>query len=179
MFLILKEAFRDILQTGSVAGSSAFLANKMVAVIDFTQPVQLAELGAGTGCITRFILNQMVNPQSGLIAFELNPVFVNELNKVKDCRFSLVQDNALRITSYIKPASLDFIVSGLPLANMPRPAKNKLFADCNTLLKPDGYFIQFQYSWADLRLIRNNFRKVSVRFTLLNLPPAIIYYAKT
>ncbi|RQO75120.1 hypothetical protein DBR43_07045 [Pedobacter sp. KBW06] len=177
MFVFVKEAYRNILQTGSIIESSPYLARKMMQFIDFEKSLQLVELGAGKGSITGHLLDRM-SPQSKLSGFEMNAVLFEELKKEEDYRFVPIHDDVMNITQYFKAGSVDYIISGLPLANMGGLKKARLLNDCYQLLKSGGCYIQFQYCKTDLALIKRKFEHVHCEFTLLNLPPAFIYYAE-
>lgn len=177
MSTFFKEALKDIKQTGSVAPSSRFLAAKMTEHIDFNQTLKIVELGAGQGVITRHILDEM-NSYSSLMSFEINPYLFSEIVKIEDERLKPMMKSAVRLSSCIAQNSVDFIISGLPLANMDKYSKEELLESCYSILKPGGFYIQFQYALNDYKLIRHYFDKVRLGFALLNFPPTFIYYAK-
>ncbi|SHF28914.1 class I SAM-dependent methyltransferase [Pedobacter caeni] len=177
MFVFVREAYRNIVQTGSIIESSPFLAKKMMQFIDFENSLQIVELGAGKGSITGHLLDKM-SPQSKLSGFEMNNILFDELKKEEDHRFVPIHDDVMNITRYFREGSVDYIISGLPLANMGGLKKGRLMNDCYQLLKPGGCYIQFQYCKTDLALIKRNFENVHCEFTLLNLPPAFVYYAE-
>lgn len=177
MFTFLKAAIGNLSQAGSLVESSPYLSRRMTHIINFRKPIRVVELGAGTGSITRHLLSCM-NKDSSIISFEINPRLFGKLSALKDQRLTPVNDNVLALDRYLPHQSVDYILSGLPLANMDRNQKLKILQACSRMLKPGGYYIQFQYSLNDIRLLKQEFRAVSCGFTLLNLPPAFVYYAK-
>jgi len=145
MFTFLKAALNNIKQTGSVIESSQHLSRRMTRVIDFDKQLHVVELGAGTGSITSHILKQM-NECSKLTSFEINKTLFNCLEKLQDKRLEKINKNALFMPEYISDHSVDYIVSGIPLANIPVEEKQQIFKCCKRILKPGGCYIQFQYS---------------------------------
>ncbi|MGA8943791.1 MAG: phospholipid methyltransferase, partial [Thermoactinomyces sp.] len=59
-------------QVGSIAPSSKFLAKKMLAPIDWKHASVIAELGAGTGALTKYI-HLFKHPDCKLFVFEKDP----------------------------------------------------------------------------------------------------------
>lgn len=177
MFTFLKQGFININQTGSLMRSSMHLSKRMISIINFHRSLQIVELGAGTGVMTRYILSAM-NKQTNLTAFEINPVLFGKLNRLDDRRLTKINENVLKLPEYVYDQSVDYIISGLPLANIKEKQKINILDTCKRVLKPGGYYIQFQYSLNDISLLRRNFSSVKFGFTLLNMPPAFIYYAK-
>ena len=173
--LFLGQAIRRPSQISAVVPSSRRLARAMAASLDpETGPV--AELGAGTGNITREILARGVSP-ADLSLFELNPVFCHRL---------AAQFPGVRIEN--KPAqdmaslgvqNLGAVVSSLPLLSMPAPLQHEILRACLAALAPQGRIIQFTYGprppldpqvQHDLGLAVHRGPQV-----LLNMPPARVY----
>jgi phospholipid N-methyltransferase len=177
MIAFLKAALININQTGSIVESSVHLSEKMIGTINFEKNLQLVELGAGTGIITKRLLKKM-NDHSTLTTFEINPYLFNKLQENSDERLIKINADASFINQYCREQSVDYIISGLPLANISAEKKTLILDACHQVLKPGGSYIQFQYSQNDFKLLRKIFKKVDSCFTLLNLPPAFIYYAQ-
>ncbi|WP_170878488.1 class I SAM-dependent methyltransferase [Daejeonella lutea] len=177
MKTFLKEALKNIRQTGSVIESSAHLSDMMLNDIAFGKNLHFVELGAGTGAMTRSLLNKM-SPCSRLTSFEINPQLFDKLNKFNDARLVNVNDTATRLSDYVSDQSVDYIISGLPLANIRVSEKTGILDACIRILKPYGSYIQFQYSLNDFRLLKRTFADVNCDFTLRNFPPAFVYYAR-
>ncbi len=177
MKTFLEEAIKNIRQTGSVVESSAHLSEMMLNDISFGKNLHIVELGAGTGTMTRSLLTRM-SPCSKLTSFEINPKLFHKLNTFDDDRLFNVNDTATRLSEYVMDQSVDYIVSGLPLANINATEKSGILDACMRILKPYGSYIQFQYSLNDLRLLKKTFTYVNCDFTLRNFPPAFVYYAR-
>jgi phospholipid N-methyltransferase len=177
MFTFLRQGFNNIHQTGSLMASSVYLSRRMTGPINFDKDLQIVELGAGTGNVTRSILSSM-NDQSDLAAFEINPVLFDKLDRLNDQRLNKINADVNALSHYFCDQSVDYIISGLPLANMKIRQKVGILNACNRILRPGGYFIQFQYSLNDLGLLKKKFGTVNYGFTLFNIPPAFVYYAQ-
>ena len=175
--ILSKEAFKNMRQTGSIVESSPFLIRKMLHKIDFSRDLHVVELGAGNGCVTKSLLLRL-NHQSRLTSFEINQTLFDKVTRrISDPRFTCINDNVENLLAHIEHESVDYIVSALPLANIDTQPKNRILDSCYKALKPNGRYTQFQYSAADLGLIKRKFPKFDCGFTLLNIPPALIYYA--
>ncbi len=177
MYTFFRAAWQNIRQTGSVMESSPVLTKRMTNIIQFQKSLSIVELGAGTGVMTKRILEKM-SPASTLTSFEINPVLYRQLTAVQDQRASHLNADVLRLPSYVPNDSADYILSGIPLANLDAGTKTQLLERCYEALKPGGFFIQFQYSLKDISAIRQRFPAVNYGFTLFNIPPAFIYYAQ-
>lgn len=177
MKIFLKEALKNIRQTGSVMESSAHLSEMMLNDIAFGKSLNIVELGAGTGTMTRSLLSKM-SPCSKLTSFEINPYLYERLNNFEDHRLLNVNDTATNLSYYVQDQSVDYIVSGLPLANINGTEKTGILDACMRILKPYGSYIQFQYSLNDFGLLKRTFAQVNCDFTLRNFPPAFVYYAR-
>jgi phospholipid N-methyltransferase len=72
----------------------------------------------------------------------------------------------------------NFVISGIPLGNLPRERALTIIEAVKESLRPGGLFIQFQYFLADHRKIRTRFARMRTIPVLLNIPPAFVYYAQ-
>ncbi|WP_173021567.1 class I SAM-dependent methyltransferase [Lewinella sp. W8] len=170
----LREALRSFRSTGAIARSSPALVQKLVEPLPQNRPLNIVELGPGDGCVTRAILEK-VHPQSRVTAFEINEAFVARLASIEDDRLRVLGIGADQLTHHFAPASVDYVVSSLPLSMIDKATKAAILQQAQTVLRPNGRFLQFQYALQDYGLLKDYFHRVSVSFTLANLPPAFIY----
>ena len=173
----LKEAQRDIKTVGAVSPSSKFLVNKMVKPVDFANSKTLVEFGAGTGVVTRAILKNM-NPDTQLLAYEINSTFYGRLEKIDDERLLLQKDSVENLWSLMEERQIkevDYILSSLPLSLFPKEQVSQILDVSRRALKKDGKYIQFQYSLNNLKDMRKYFERVKLDFSLLNMPPTFVY----
>lgn len=165
-------------QTGSIAPSSKFLAEKMLKDIDFENARIIIEMGTGTGSITKHILNRM-HSKCVLITFETNKDFYDfAKNSLKDNRLMIVNDSVLNLKKHLQGIKVDYIVSGIPLAHLNSFDKNYLLKEVKNSLNDSGSFIQFQYSVESYKKLKTLFPSVKINFSLLGIPPAFIYTCK-
>ncbi|MYJ95930.1 MAG: methyltransferase domain-containing protein [Proteobacteria bacterium] len=168
---------REPLSVGAVAPSSRRLAGHMVA--DIVPGSRVIELGAGTGAVTRAILDSGVTA-ADLLVIEQNEAFSEMLRK----RFpgiEVVTGNAIGLNRYARalPGPADFVVSGLPLLLFSPGRKLRLLHQVFSVLTEDGAFHQFTYGGrcpverAVLR--RLGLEATLLRFTPINMPPAFVY----
>jgi len=168
---------RDV---GSITPSSKYLIKKMISQIDFPNARYILELGSGNGCITKELLKNM-DLESKLITFETNEKFCETISKIEDERLYIINDSAENILHYLEKLKIkkaDYIISGLPLAILPKDTRKIILNSISKSLKENGLYIQFQYSLRSYKQIKQLFSQVNVNFTPLNIPPAFIYICK-
>ena len=173
----LKQLFIKENKVGSVAPSSRFLVKKMIAPIDFDKANVIVEFGPGTGVITEELLKKM-SPDSKLYVFEINKEFVELLSVIKDKRMKLIVDSAEKIEMYLEKdgiKNVDYVVSSLPLAIIPREIEYNILNAASRALRKGGAFIQFQYSLASKKKLKEIFHSIKINFTPINMPPAFVY----
>ena len=167
----IRQFWKEKKMVGAMAPSSRFLAQKMLANIDFNEAKVIIELGPGTGVFTDKILDQM-SADAVLLVFELNENFCNQLQKrITDKRAHIIFDSAEKIEYYLAEYELekaDVVVSSLPLANFPQDIRDSVLKASHNSLKPVGKYIQFQYSLQSKKHIKKVFDDISIDFTPLN-----------
>jgi len=173
------EYIHTIRKSGTVTPSSKYLIKKCLKHIAFDKAKVIVEFGMGNGCITEEILKKC-GENTILISFELNKKFCDYCtDKFKhkkslkiynqsafDFQYWLAQNNILEV---------DYFISSLPISIFEKSKTAALLENAKKFLKEEGNFIQYQYSLNNQRLIKSVFKKVSVDFTVLNMPPAFIY----
>ena len=170
------EGLRNIRQIGSIASSSGYLTRKIIKGIDFEKRLNVLELGAGDGVITKEILNRM-SPDSKLYSYENHAGLAALLEDIRDTRLTIKRECVSNI-SQLDDNYFDIVISSLPLALFNTPFKNKIYENIQSKLRNTGIFIQYQYSLNDYKDIEKVFQNCKIDFCLLNLPPAFIYKVK-
>lgn len=171
-------------QTGALVPSQRFLVDKMISPIPKNYTGEIVELGPGTGALTLRLAHRC--PKARILACEINREFARDLRAILDRsgingQVKVMSEPAeevlyrLGANGHRKP---DFIVSGIPLGNVPRAETISLINAIRKALSPGGLYIQFQYSLLDRRKIQDSFGGVRTVPVLLNLPPAFVYYAR-
>lgn len=139
--LFLRQLVRRPQEVVALSPSSAELARAMTDQLSpATGPV--AEVGAGTGKLTRAILARGVAP-ADLTLFELNPDFCAHLRR----RFPGVRvlNQGAESLGTACPPGLGAVISGLPLLSMPNEVQMAILQGALALLRPGGRFVQFTY----------------------------------
>jgi phospholipid N-methyltransferase len=162
-------------RVGSVIPSSRFLAKKMVQAVRWEDVQGIAELGSGTGAITRYI-EPKVHEDTTVILFEMDDRMNRDL-RTKYPNFTC-HPNASYLIKVMKLrniALLDCVLSGLPFFNFTSELRETLLNQILQALKPGGHFIAFQYSLQMKKLLAEKFIIESIDFVPLNFPPAFVY----
>lgn len=178
-FLFLFKFFCYPKQIGSIAPSSKYLAKKMIESVKWNEINSAAELGAGTGAITRYIQEITSGQAIKVLLFEKDDYMRNALEKqypeyscYTDCRELL---NSLKSE---KIDQLDCIISGLPFFNFPQNLRDIFIEQIQLSLKEKGVFIAFQYSTQMKKQLGEWFEIEAIKFVPLNVPPAFIYVCR-
>ncbi|MBD3919993.1 methyltransferase domain-containing protein [Paenibacillus sp. PR3] len=182
MFLLNKERrsflthfLRNPRQMGSIIPSSPRLATTMVNAIREDSLGVIAELGAGTGAITR-ALAQRVHCDTKVVLFEKEPRLASELQaKFPDYHCYPAAEHMVDALHQNGIDQVDCIVSGLPFFNFSPAIRERLLEQITMSLKPGGQFIAFQYSLQMKPLLAKCFEIEDIRLVPLNLPPAFVY----
>jgi phospholipid N-methyltransferase len=175
-FLI--EYFKSPRTVGAVAPSSERLADKMVKDIDFESAKCIIEYGPGTGVFTDKLVEGK-NKETILLLLEYNKEFCKQLEdryNIYD-NIILINDSAENVDKYLKEYNItkvDYVVSGLPFASLPKNVSNKILRKTRSILKKDGMFITFQYTLLKKEFIAGYFKKIDLERVVFNVPPAYV-----
>ncbi|MCH7721242.1 MAG: methyltransferase domain-containing protein [Planctomycetes bacterium] len=140
-------------QVGAVAPSSRRLAEALTEPMSRrTRPSRILEVGAGTGAITRHLVD-LLGPNDHLDICELQPGFCSVLERdvlslpaAKLARSrGRIQLLTCRVEQIDRPAHYDFIISGLPLNSFDRELVEKILDRILRNLAPEGVFSYFEY----------------------------------
>jgi phospholipid N-methyltransferase len=179
MKLFVKEVINSMKHVGAIAPSSRYLANNIIKHIDFEEDQVILEFGCGNGAITKQLLKKMPS-SSRLISLEINDPFLKHCqDKFKIYNnFEIYNHSAIEFDSLLntlKVEKVDYLVSSLPLAILPKADLNILFKKIPLYLIDEGSFVQYQYSLNKYKYLKSVFDNVTLGFTPINLPPAFVY----
>ncbi|OCA82759.1 class I SAM-dependent methyltransferase [Pseudobacillus wudalianchiensis] len=166
-------------KVGAVFPSSVYLAEKMMSAVQFQQAKYVVEYGPGTGVFTDKILTYR-KPDTLVLLIEHNKEFYKQLKEKYKAEKNLiiVNDTAEQIDWYTKrygiPA-IDYVISGLPFASLPKHVSHNILDKTKKLLSSDGEFITFQYSLCRKEFISQFFSHIDVKLEYRNVPPAFIF----
>jgi phospholipid N-methyltransferase len=169
-------------QTGAIVPSQRFLIARMIAPVPVTYRGQVIELGAGNGALTVRLAARC--PEARILACEINPTLARD-HRCKlagagfNGRVELFTGSATDLLSEMgQKQKPDFVISGIPLANLGREKALSLLDAIRQALGPGGMYIQFQHSLLDRRKVRTRFPDLRTLPVFLNFPPAVVYYAQ-
>lgn len=180
MFLL--EYIKNPSTIGAVAPSSKYLAEGMMESIDFSTARCIVEYGPGTGVFTEKILAR-AKEETQVILIELNVEFYNELKKKYGYKNNVIiinesAENIDKILKHHEILKIDYVISGLPFASLPKNTSETILNKTSRLLKEDGDFITFQYSLFKKKFIENFFAGIRTKFIMRNFPPAYVLDCK-
>jgi phosphatidylethanolamine/phosphatidyl-N-methylethanolamine N-methyltransferase len=164
-------------QVGSIIPSSRFLERRVTRATRAHRAKLVVELGPGTGGTTRALLRAM-QPEARLLAIEINPHFVEVLQRWPDKRLIVEQGSAANIGAILDAHGLsapDVIVSGIPFSTMTMPIGRDILRSVYDALDPGGAFVAYQVRDRVHTLGREVFGRARVQTELLNVPPMRIY----
>jgi phosphatidylethanolamine/phosphatidyl-N-methylethanolamine N-methyltransferase len=151
----------------------------MAIAREVPRPVTLpiVELGGGTGAVTRALLDAGI-PRDKLIVVELEEVF----HRMLVARFPgvrVLQGDARELAALLRRHGIErvgAIVSGLPLAAMPRAMVRGIVEESLGVLGPGAPFIQFTYTWmSPISRSRHGLRGGLTQRVFVNFPPASVW----
>ncbi|MCU6707994.1 methyltransferase domain-containing protein [Paenibacillus sp. J5C_2022] len=175
--LFLFKFSNDPQYIGSVTPSSRHLAHKMVASVPWDEVESVVELGAGTGSVTRQI-ERASQEETKIILFEKDSGLRDYMAQQypHPCyRDALHLQDALRNEQL---TNVDCIISCLPFFNFQPAMRSKILKQINQSLRPEGWFIAFQYSLQMRKSFSQYFEIERIRFVLFNVPPAFVYVCR-
>lgn len=172
--LFIKKFVTEPRTIGSVTPSSPQLVDSMLQNADWAKLGAIAELGAGTGVMTRAIIERKAK-ECELMVFEIE----DELRKNLEHETGLeIYSDARSLPEVMKSRGIDkagLIVSSLPFTVLPREVTKSVMDGVTRSLAPDGSFVAFQYSLHMKGTFEKLFERVDVRFVMINIPPAFVY----
>lgn len=182
---LLGQFLRKPLTTGAVCASSESLAKELTASIGLETAGSAAELGPGTGAVTKVILDR-IPAACRFFTVELNSDVIRVFQE-KFPAVTVYNDSAANLPELLRRenlTSLDAVVSGLPWAVFPDELQEQILAAILQTLKPGGCFTTFAYIQGLLLPSGMHFRKrIESMFSKVekspvvwnNFPPAFVY----
>jgi phospholipid N-methyltransferase len=175
----LAEFISDWRTVGAVAPTSRFTRRAMLAPVDWARARIVVELGAGTGNISRGILERL-HPDARFLAIEINDRFVERLRaSLSDPRVEVVHGSATDLPAMLEQRGLagaDAIISAIPFTSLGPELRHGILDAAVQGLGPGGRFVAIQYMPFVLPpLLQKHFGGYEVGRSWLNIPPALIY----
>lgn len=173
-----KEFIKNPRIVGAISPSGKYLAKEMINSVDFTKAKVIIEYGPGTGVFTEKILSR-IKKDTKVFLIEINNDFYKNLKKEYGHKenVTIINDSAENIEEVLKNHNIkqvDYILSGLPFASLPKEVSNKILNTTSKIIKNKGCFITFQYSLTKLNMLRRYFESINYKKEIRNLPPAYV-----
>lgn len=176
--VFFKSLFKAPLKTGAFFPSSKGLAEMVSRHVSCPgNDGYILEIGAGTGSLTKAILNRGI-ASSQLLVLEMQPVLANFLrNLFQDV--NVIEGDAKDL-SVILPneviGKVHTIVSGIPMVNLKFKDQLAIINACKQILMPNGRIIQFTYRpGSPLPSEKLGMEKKYLGSVLRNIPPASVW----
>ena len=174
--LFLKRWLANPLQMGSVVPSSPALCRRVAAQVRREPDEAVLELGAGTGVISRALLEGGV-PASRLFTMEIVPAMANHLRHILPGATVLTGD--ARHLPTVLPAAwhgrIGTVICGIPLVLLPL-AEQRRFIDAIESVAPGRGFLHYSYCvTSPLPWRKHGLTAKREAWTPLNLPPASVW----
>ncbi|MCM3175854.1 methyltransferase domain-containing protein [Paenibacillus sp. MER 99-2] len=176
--LFLQGFLKNPKRVGSVLPTSKFLAHKIVQSVRWDEIRTIAELGPGTGAITRLMREQL--PQSATVfLFERDPKMRSNLKKTyPEFMFHSNASYLLKRIQQENVHQLDWIICGLPFFNFSREMRQNILSQIHTALRPGGMFVLYQYSLHMKKRLAELFEIEKIQFEPFSFPPVFVYICR-
>lgn len=164
------------LQMGSIIPSSPALCRRVVAQVRRTPDEAIVELGAGTGVISRALLDSGVPPER-LFVVEIVPDMAHHLRRVLP-GVNVIEGDAMQVKDLI-PAHwhgrIGSVICGIPMVMLPLPVQRRIVEAVESIAPGRG-FLHFTYcATSPLPTAKLGLKGKREAWTPLNFPPASVW----
>lgn len=166
---------------GSVCPSSRFLTHALVKAAlgaSDSRDGIIVDLGAGSGVVSRELLNSGVSPDR-ILAIDISDRFKDIFSR--NCHGLELHTGDARqlenlIATYCPSLPLQAVISSLPLRVMPCQVVAEIMMETLKVLRGrGGVLVQYTYAfWMHSALSRYGFFTEERRFVPINIPPALV-----
>lgn len=157
--------------------TSRSAARKICDAIDFKKARCVVEIGAGTGTVTREIL-ECLRPDAQLVVFEINAELCKHLETIADPRLVVYNASGFELSERWD-GKADYVVSEVPIAMLSEASLYKFYEGIKRVLYEGGSCIQLQLSLLSYQKLKQVFSKVNVDVALKNYLPLFIYQCRS
>lgn len=180
----LKGVARNPVQVGAISPTGPFLADRVVRAADIRDDHVVVELGAGTGSLTKRIVQAA--PEAPFLALEPDPDMAGVLRSEVPSALvveKLAQDLPQLAVDWGHP-KVDRVVSGLPWALWPGWVQEPIVEAVWSAMAPEARLVAFTYVHSQILPASSRLRKILQRYFLtvrrttiqwVNVPPAFVY----
>jgi len=168
-----QEFLKHPFQIGSVIPSSSALVKRVIETAKVDQAKTIVELGPGTGCTTKAILENM-RPDAKLLSIEINPNFYSIISEIPDERLIAHLGDARELKDILRKHNLgapETVISGIPFSTMSDECGSQIIKAIYEVLAPGGRFVAYQMSKKVISLCSPVMGQEKVEMEFLNIPP--------
>jgi phosphatidylethanolamine/phosphatidyl-N-methylethanolamine N-methyltransferase len=175
--LFLRRWVANPLQMGSIIPSSPRLGELIARQIDRQSDSLVLELGAGTGAITKSLINEGISPKR-IAVVEIVPEMADHL-RTKFPKTTVLQADAFNLPIHLlkeTAAEIGTVICGIPLVLL-NEAKQRQFIQQVEAVAPGRGFLLYTYcitSPLPYRTLGLEARRLA--WTPLNFPPASVWH---
>ncbi len=164
------------LQMGSVVPSSPSLCRRVARQVRRAPNEAVLELGAGTGVISRTLLDGGVPPER-LFVVEIVPSMADHLRSILP-GVNVIEGDARELPSLLSRewhGRIGTVVCGIPLVLLKKPEQRR-FIDAIEAVAPGRGFLHYSYcATSPLPARTHSLEKRREAWTPLNFPPASVW----
>jgi phospholipid N-methyltransferase len=170
-------------QIAAINPSGAAISRTMARQVDFSQPGVIVELGAGTGAITKAIIENL-QPHHRLILVEIDPDFV-EILRQRFPQYTVIKGDATRMAeplANLGVKQVKYVFSGLATPSLPVRGQERLHHWMRQMLDPGATFAQITFipqhaPWRHVyqRYYARLFHEVHFTPVWRNVPPGGVF----
>ncbi|MHA1558672.1 MAG: class I SAM-dependent methyltransferase [Alphaproteobacteria bacterium] len=182
--VFFKQWIKKPFQMGTFAPISKRLAKTAANAITNKNGV-VVEIGAGTGRLTKALLDIGVSP-SNLFVNEIDPELCEFLKKalleMPQCQGetpTVIEGDARDLEALLPDAvkgSVDAVVSAIPLMYMQKEMRKDIIDAAFGVLKPGGEMIHITYSpISPINFLSENIEQKRIHSLIFNFPPGFVW----
>ena len=168
---------RDKKGVGALVPTSSHTARRMASVIDTSSGLPVLELGAGTGVITRAILEHGVAPRD-LVSIEYAPHFCDLLRK-RFVDVDVRNGDVFELDSVLddrRDHVFDAVISAVPMLSFPLERRVALMRDLLARIPAGRPVVQITHGpLSPLPAMPDIYTTAHFDFIMRNLPPAQLW----
>ena len=174
--LFFQRWLRNPLQMGSIIPSSPSLCRRIAASVERGPDQFVVELGAGTGVVSRALLDAGV-PANRLIVVEIIPEMADHLEETLP-GVQVVTGDAFALPAVLPPDApgrIGTVICGIPLVLLPL-GRQVAFVTAVEAVAPGRGFLLYTYcATSPLPYRKLGLTAKRLAFTPLNIPPASVW----
>jgi phosphatidylethanolamine/phosphatidyl-N-methylethanolamine N-methyltransferase len=164
------------LQMGSIVPSSPTLCGHVVKQVRRKPDQYVVELGAGTGVISRALLDSGLPPEK-LYVVEIVPTMAAHLKRVLP-GVNVISGDARQLSELLPPEvhnNIGSVICGIPLVLLPVPEQRR-FIDAIEAVAPGVGFLHYSYCvTSPLPYQKHGLSAKREKWTPRNFPPASVW----